>query len=246
MRYFTFIFLFMASCSGLPKVDPPSYREPKEDAPRLYLRDNAQIKSESDLAKYRDKLEGSKYYKKDNYYVWDLNGGILRGDKQSGDGGQSEDQEPLIRVRIPLLIKDGFVQKNKDALTFYKPDSGIEKITFTNIGEDAVATWDGAYRFRVEDCEFINDREGDKSIQLNEAKDAIIRNNVIFSGITGARVGSSDFTSISEIAKARENSFFGVDTAYNVSKITLDVDESSDKYEGVRLRYKTSNGAKVK
>lgn len=245
----TCVGMIMCSCATtdrLPDVAKPDHRTPKSNAEQLFLRDNTTINTESKLRDLARKLKGSTVKKESNRWVWDLNGGVLRGDKQSGDGGQSEDQEPLMRVKIPLLIKDGFVKNNKDAITFYGPDSGIDRITFLDVGEDAVATSRGAYRVTVKDSEFINNRKGDKSIQLNEAKDALIDGNLIYSGRTGARIGDSDTTSVKELAKARNNHFIGVDTAYHASKITVDVNEGSDKYEKVRQKFKTSNGAKIK
>jgi hypothetical protein len=241
--------LLTAGCSTMPpKYDVPSYRKPKSNASKLFLEDGTKISKESDLAKLRNRLDGSKYFwsKEKKAWVWDLNGGILSGKKQSGDGGQSEDQEPLFRAQIPLILQNGFVTDNKDAALFYGENSGVVKMTFTNIGEDAVATTKGADYFTVSNSEFINTRKGaDKSIQLNEANRAIVENNLVVGGITGARIHESSWNSSSEIAFASNNKFVGVNTAWNVAKGILEI-KKPNSYDKVKLPFKTSNGGKIK
>lgn len=241
MKPFAFILLagLLVSCSTLPPtVSVPDHRKPKSSATVSYFRDNTRITDYDMLEKL---VKGSKVDGK----VWDLRGNIIDGRKQSGDGGQGEDQEPLARVYIPLIIRNGFIQNNKNAILFYGKQSGVERITWLTIGEDAVATMKGAVGFIVEDCEFINKREGDKSIQLNEGDGAKIVDNLIYSGTTGVRIGDNNTTSVSDQAYAANNRFVGVDTAYHASKITLNI-LGGDKYEKVRTKFKTANGAVIK
>lgn len=227
-----------------PLPDKPDYRKPSSGAKKLLMKNDSRIKNKSDLDDLAKKLSGSTVKYSNGVYTWDLKGGVLDGKNQKGDGGQSEGQEPLFRAEIPLILKNGFVQNNKDAALFYKKDSGVDKVTFTNIGEDAIATRDGVDDFFVKNSQFINDENGDKSIQLNGAKNAKIENNLIYGGVTGVRVHESSSTSSSDKAYAKGNKFMGVDTAWHVSKGGL-VIEGKNSYQNVRLPFKSSNGAKI-
>jgi hypothetical protein len=199
------------------------------------------IRSLKDLESVTKAL-GAKVYTKNGIIFLDLQGGILDGTKQKGDGGQSENQTPLLRARIPLVVQNGFIRNNKNALTFYAPDSGVKNLNWINIGEDAVATSEGAFNFFVEKCEFSGAK--DKSIQLNEAKGAKVYNNKIYGGTTGVRLGEISFTERDNIVYCGGNEFFNVDTAWHVAKLTV-IETESNKYSSVRLKYKLVEGAKV-
>ncbi|MEO6459477.1 MAG: hypothetical protein ABIO95_03410 [Bdellovibrionota bacterium] len=232
----------LANGSRPPRVDMPAHRSPDATAAVFYPDDKFTIKTVADLEKAVVKLPGSLMTQNSSgIWVWDLGGGILDGTNQSGDEGQSETQEQIARIKMPLIIRNGFIRHNKNALQFYAVDSGVEKITWLTVGEDAVATHDGAERFSVVDCEFLNNRDGDKSIQLNEAKDAIIRNNLIYSGITCIRVGDDHTTEISDNVEITHNRFVGCDTDVNASKITVLMRDNT--LEGVRKERIISNGA---
>ncbi len=230
---------------------PPSntsytYRKPASNAAVFFVKNNFTLKRESDLKSAVKSLKGStySYNKSKKVYTWDLKGGILDGKNQKGDGGQSENQEPLIRVQMPLIIKNGFIRNNKDALSFFVPDSGAERLTWLNVGEDAVATHRGAYDFSIRDCEAINSKKGDKSFQFNEALGLVAENNLIVGGITGMRIGDSKTTQVSEMAYVSNNRFVNVDTAHNISKITVK-DLGGNIYSNVNKLWVLSNGAKL-
>lgn len=240
--YLTIVF---ALCESV-NAQSYTYRKPASGAAVLFAKNNFTLKSESDLKKAVKSLKGStySYNKSKKVYTWDLKGGILDGKNQKGDGGQSENQEPLIRVQMSLVIKNGFIRNNKNALTFYKPRSGAERLTWLNVGEDAVATSRGAYDFTIRNCEAINSSKGDKSFQFNEALGLLAEDNLIVGGITGMRIGDSKTTEVSEIAYVRNNRFYNVDTAHNISKITVK-ELAPSQYNNVRLKWKYSNGAKL-
>lgn len=219
------------------------YRKPAAGAAVFYVKNGFKISSEKTLAAAVKGLKGSTSYKKGGVYYWDLKGGILDGKNQRGDGGQREDQEPLARVAMALVIRNGFIRNNKNALTFSKPNAGVEKLTWLNVGEDALATARGAYYFTARDCEAINRSAGDKSFQFNEALGLVAENNLIVSGTTGMRIGDSTTTEVSERAFVANNRFVNVDTAYHLSKITVE-ERSKSQYSGVRLSWKYANGAK--
>lgn len=222
-----------------------TFRSPASSAPVLYMKNGAYIKKESDLKDLASKLKGSKYSynSKTKVYTWDLKGGILDGKNQTGKCDQSENQEPLFRAQMSLVIKNGFIRNAKNAASFYKPDSGVERVTWLNVCEDAVATSKGAYNFTIRDSQAKNSSKGDKSFQFNEARGLVVEDNLISGGITGMRIGDSNTTQVSQKAYMSGNRFMNVDTAHNLSKITV-VETGPSYYKNVRLQWKHSNGSK--
>jgi|GEM_PF-2170408 len=240
----TFTLLLCSLLIGCSTVSPkPEYRTPSPSA-KVYKPTSWHINDSRDL-KEAEKTLDTKAINKDGVYILDLKGGILDGTKQRGDGGQSETQEPLFVANIPLVVKNGFVRNNKNAAMFAKPNSGIEYVTFLNVGEDAVSTSIKAKNFKVSYCEFMNSNKGDKSIQLNQADGAVINNNIIYGGITGVRVHESSWANSDSLATCSKNTFIGTDTAWNVSKGILEV-KDSNTYNNVRIPFKTSKGATIK
>lgn len=224
---------------------PPSYRKPASSASVYKVPNKFVLKTCSDVFNAAKKLKGSTASCSGSSGVWDLKGGILDGVNQKGDGSQNENQEKLASVRMKLTIRNGFVRNNKDALTFYESNSGVERLTFTNLGEDGVATSGNPTGFFVKDCEFINDASGDKSIQASSGKGARIVGNLIFAGTTGIRIGDSNITKVSDMAEVGNNRFVDLDTAYHPSKITVK-ELTKSKFENVRQEWKFANGAQKK
>jgi len=237
--------LMLISCASRPPIPSvPSHRTPEPTA-RVYKPTGEWvIKDVTDLNVLKNKL-GATVYKQGPSYIVNMNGGIIDGIKQPGTGNQDENQTPLLRAKIPLIIKNGFIKNNKDAATFYAADSGVENITWLTVGEDGVSTAEGAKNFRVINCEFINNKKGDKSIQLNEADGARVERNMVYAGITGARIGKIDYSSTRDKAICSDNTFIGVDTAFNIAKVQLTV-ERNNSYRNVRIPYKVTKGASVK
>lgn len=219
------------------------HRKPLERAKVFKPRGEWNIRSEKDLELVIKTL-GAKLKLSKDVLILDLQGGILDGSNQKGDGGQSERQTPLLRARIPLVIQNGFVINNKNALTFYGKNSGVKKLTWLNVGEDAVATADGAINFFVNNCEFLN-KGGDKSIQLNEANGAKVFDNLIYGGITGVRLGKIAFSQTSDLVRCGGNTFIDVDTAWNCAKVRVLV-KAENIYENVKTPWKMHDGARKK
>jgi len=235
-----------AGGSKAPKVgEPPSHRKPASGAAVYKVPNNFTLKSCADVFAAAKKLKGSTAACSDGKGTWDLKGGILDGVNQKGDGGQNENQENLASVRLKLIIRNGFVRNTKNGLTLYAVGSGVERLTFTHVGEDALATTRGAYDITIKDCEFIGREGNDKQIQLNEAKGARIVGNLIFGTVTGMRIGDSNTTAVSEVAEVGNNRFVDVDTAYHVSKITVK-ELTASKYDNVKTEWKFANGGKRK
>ena len=236
--------LFLISCAGIQKLPPvPSHRIPDSRARIHKPVGEWEIRGISDL----DSLirnTGAVASMTQGILVCDLKGAILDGKKQNGDGGQSERQTPLFRARIPFVLKNGFIQNNKNAATFYASNSGVKNMTWLNVGEDAVATADNAKNFVVQNCQFLNDKSGDKSIQLNEADGAEVHNNLVYGGITGVRIGKYDYVTRNDKAFGGGNEFVGVDTAWNLGEMILEI-QKQNGYTYVDLPFKTTNGGRV-
>lgn len=239
--FFCFVGCVSTNQPNLKSTNKPVYRKPLKEV--VYKPSGEwEIRKVSDLDKLK-KL-GAKVSQKGKTIYLDLNGITLDGSKQKGDGGQSEDQTPLFRARVPLVVSNGFVKNNKNAMVFYGSDSKVDKITWLTVGEDAVATADNAKRLTVQNCEFIGGPKNDKLLQLNEADGARVFDNVFWGAITGVRVGKIDFSRSEDRAFCGQNRFFDVDTAWNVAKVNLVV-ETPNQYTNVRLPFKTTNGAKI-
>ena len=236
--------LFLISCAGIQKLPPvPSHRIPDSLARIHRPVGEWEIRGIRDL----DSLirnTGATVATTNGILVVDLKGAIIDGKKQDGDGGQGERQTPLFRARVPFILKNGFIKNNKNAATFYASNSGVKSMTWLNVGEDAVATADNAKNFVVQNCEFLNDKSGDKSIQLNEADGAEVHNNLVYGGITGVRIGKYDYVTKTDKANGGGNEFVGVDTAWNLGEMILDI-QKQNGYKYVDLPFKTTNGGKV-
>jgi hypothetical protein len=236
--------LFLISCAGIQKLPPvPSHRIPDSLARIHRPVGEWEIRGIGDL----DSLirnTGATVTTTNGILVVDLKGAIIDGKKQDGDGGQGERQTPLFRARVPFILKNGFIRNNKNAATFYASNSGVKNMTWLNVGEDAVATADNAKNFVVQNCEFLNDKDGDKSIQLNEADGAEVHDNLVYGGITGVRVGKYDYVTKTDKANGGGNEFVGVDTAWNLGEMILDI-QKQNGYKYVDLPFKTTNGGKV-
>ena len=233
---------FLFADSGGAEERRPTYHVPRAEAPRLFLRNGTDLRSRQDVVRLARQLPGSKV-SGDDPVVWDLRGGVLRGDLQRGDGGQDEHQEPLLRARLPLVVKNGFVMRNKNAMTFHAPRSGVERVTFTEIGEDAVATQQGAHGFTLKGCEFVNGQRGDKAAQLNEARDAVVAGNFFHGGRTALRIGDDKTTRPQDRAVVRDNHFHACDTAIHASRIR--VQEWNNRFDKVKTPTKTAHEAVV-
>lgn len=243
MKHIALLLLATAACStgGVPNVTTPKHREPKSDAKRYLAKNGWDIKSKSDIP------DIGKVSESGGVIIWDLQGAILDGKNQKGKLDDNESNEPMFRARVPLIVKNGFATNVKNAMSFFAKDSGVERMTFTQCGEDCVGTAKGrlssvrAYGFIIRDSEFIGRLGADKLAQANEAKDARIEGNLFYSNITAIRIGDSDTTEVSDMAVVKGNRFLGNDTGINASRIT--VKESENKYESVNTPWKASNGA---
>ena len=137
-------------------------------------------------------------------------GHILSGKKQRGDGGQSEGQEPLFAVEVPLWLKGSpssqwHIVDNKDGIRFRAPGWRLSHCHFRDIGEDAVTSMAGSGR--IDDCTFQGSAKNDKCLQLNVAADVIITRCKFFHFITGIQCGLSKYAQTGDITEIYDCEF---------------------------------------
>lgn len=224
------------------KPGKPSFRKPSSNAKTCYIeRSFYQIKNEADLRKLSTKIPGSTLSGKS----LDLRGAILDGKKLKGDGGQNENQDPLLRIELAgVTIKNGFCQNVKDGMRADAPDVSFIKLTFLDVGEDGVSCGKEGVGTKVIDCEFDNSKHStaDKSIQLNNGKNALVDGCTIYGGITAIRMGDT-WNSNSDIGVIKNTKFVRVDTAINLAKIKVKL--SNNTFSGVKTQVKHSHGSSV-
>lgn len=234
---------FFDFLSGMfKKPNAPTFRKPKSNAKVCYVtRDFHIIKTLKDLEELSKKVSGSKLSGK----TLDLNGAILDGKKLKGDGGQGENQDPLLRIQLEgVTIQNGFCRNVKDSMRADVANITFKKLTFLDVGEDAVSCGPKGENTSVIDCEFDNSKKktADKSIQLNNGKNALVDGCVIYGGITGIRLGDM-FNSTKDVSTVKNTKFIGVDTAMNLCKIRLK--QSDNTFDGVKTQVKHSNGSSI-
>ncbi len=231
--------LFSRLFGGKPKR--PNFPEPAKDARVLRLtRDNHVIKTAEDLEALAKKLPGSRV----NGRTWDLGGGILSGKDLRGSGNQSENQDPLLRIELGrVVIRNGFCRDVKDGLHIAAPEVQLRDMHWLDVGEDAVNNRQGAYNTKLVKCSFDTSKPGnDKTIQLNEGRDAEVVDCLIYGGITGIRLGDK-WSNSKDRAKVKNVQFVGCETAMNLAKIGVEVKGCT--YTGVRKQVVHSHGSQL-
>lgn len=214
----------------------------------LALRAEPQIRNRDHLREYARRLPRSTVATEGNRIVWDLGGGIIDGRKCKRYRSKQDERNAGLDIRLPeLTIRNGSVRQLWGGFIFRAAGGAVENMVWMNVGEDAVSTVvDRAPGFKAQGCTFHNDGDGDKSIQLNDARDAIVENCTIFGGTTGIRWQEHETKDRAD-CYARGNRFVGVETAHNVAgeETTLHLDDASETYDGVRKQVVTSYGAKI-
>jgi hypothetical protein len=224
------------------KPKKPEFRKPKSGASVCYVeRSFYEIKDVKDLQKLVSKIKGASLRGK----TINLNGAILDAKKLKGDGSQNENQEPVLKISLEgVTIENGFVRNVKDGMRANAPKITFKRLTFLDVGEDAINNGKESEGTRVIDCQFDNSkhRSADKSIQLNNGKNALVENCLIYGGITAIRMGDK-WNDSNDTGKIVDTKFVGVDTAMNFAKIRVILNNNS--FEGVKKQIVHSHGSRV-
>jgi len=178
--------------------------------------------------------------------VIDLKGGVIDGTKlPRPKDSQNENAIALVIAGSNFTLTNGWVRGIPGGIVVKRENCAFEKLKFIDIGEDALSTvGEDATGIRISSCEFWNDRDGDKSIQLNQAYGSTIRNCRIVGGVTGARIQKDSYKTPNVTCVISGTTFEGCETGFNVAgKATVRLTDS--KFKNVKKQYVTGSGSRV-
>lgn len=183
-----------------------------------------------------------------------LNGVIIDGSKLPRKANKQD--EKAARLRIDLdgwKIQNAVYDDIPGGCYVVSQFTEFEKSYFVEIGEDAISTPVSATQsthlcgIRIIDCNFYNRSEkdgGDKSIQLNNAHQAVIRGCFFTGGVTSIRVQDSRDKQIS-YCSIHGNVFSDVPTAVNADGV-LTLTMHSNVMRNVRKNLVKGSKVRVK
>lgn len=174
----------------------------------------------------------------------DLRDCQIKGNKFPKPKDDQDENSVPIHIRInKFTLKNGSISGIPGGIVFKGDKVTFSDLTFVDIGEDALSNMmDQSPNSSVINCKFYNSG-GDKSLQLNDARGAIIKNSFFTGGITAIRL-QKKATKIKGI-KTKEvsgNTFEDVDTAFNIAG-GVKVVASGNTYKNVKHRWINDSGA---
>jgi hypothetical protein len=149
----------------------------------------------------------------------DLRGAIITGKFLKHPRNSQDEASVGVRIHIKgLTLKNGFIEDIPGGLIAMAPDVTLQSLTFTRAGEDFVSNEkDRSPGFRVLGCRFFNNKNGDKSIQANDARGLVVSGNLIFGGTTALRIQKKNAKRQGGTAIVEANTFQEVSTAVNAA-----------------------------
>ena len=175
-----------------------------------------------------------------------LKGCVLDGSKlKHPSNSQNEDAPGVVIDLDGFTLQNGWSRDIPGGIIVKSAGNSFERLKFIEIGEDALSTTGkSATGIRISSCEFWNDGNGDKSVQLNQALGADIRNTKVVGGITGIRVQKDSYKTAGVTCYMKDVEFIGCETGINVAgKATVRL--SGGKFTSVKKKWVTGPGAKV-
>lgn len=176
----------------------------------------------------------------------DLRGMCISGANILRSRHRDDEKAPGIKIKnIPLHLTNGWITDIPGGLMVYSPHCRFSELKFLNSGEDFLSTvGENAIGIRISRCDFWNDKDGDKSIQLNQAKEAVLNDVKIVGGITGIRVQKDSYKTSDVMPYMKRMKFIGCQTGLNVAGgATVRMSESS--FQNVGEKWVTGKGARV-
>lgn len=232
---FNLIFLLLIGCKST-KVFIPETPNVKKI---VFLKNKTEV-SEDNIKNLESIVRGSSvnYSSSEKAYIWKApkGGVVLSGKKQKGDGSQKENQEPLMWIKAPIIIRGDknspwVIKDNKDGIRFYSDNWGLEEVIFLNSGEDCVTSY--AKNGRVYKSIFIGDSNADKCIQASVANGLEIINNKFYNFETAIQFGLRKYSSKRDLYLAEDNEFINCSTAIRAVKGQLK--EKNNKLNGAKV-----------
>ena len=225
-----------------PKL--PKAPEPPDSATRIHLKTTSlQWRSMSDVVLALRALDGRVSI---SGKTVNLKGCVLSGVGLPRPSDDQNENAPGINISIPgFVMTNGWVDDLPGGIIVKSGYCSFEKLRFINIGEDAISTTGETARgIRLSQCEFWNDKSGDKSVQLNQALDGSMSGCKIVGGITGIRVQKDSYRTPNVIFKIRDCEFIGCETGINAAG-NARVDVFGSKFKDVRETYLKNGKSKV-
>lgn len=158
---------------------------------------------------------------------------------------QDENSEGISISMEGLTLTNGWVDDVPGGIVVRTANCTFQKLKFLRIGKDALSTsGEAATGIRITGCEFWNDHEGDKSIQLNQAAGAILTDVLVVGGETGIRLQKTSYHTENAVCRLQHCTFQGCATGFNASG-GVTVKTNLLTFRDTGKKWVTSNGAKV-
>ena len=195
-----------------PKL--PSAPKPASGTDVIYLRENdldwTSLEKIRAVIGSRGALNGK---------TLNLKGCVLDGSKLKHPANSQDERSLGIVIDLDgLTLQNGWVRDYPGGIAVKSAGNSFERLKFIEIGEDALSTTGKrATGIRISGCEFWNDHNGDKSVQLNNSVGAMIQDTKIVGGETGLRSGKESYDIQNETCRLKDVEFIGCATGINAS-----------------------------
>lgn len=223
------------------KPSLPTAPKPPDSARRIMLRkDELNWRNTDDLrAALGDRVEISG--RRVN-----LRGAVLDGSKLPRPKNSQDENAAAITVSLDqFILHNGWVDNIPGGIVVKASFCAFEKLKFIRAGEDFLSTvGEDADGIRIAGCEFWNTGGGDKSIQLNQALNAVLNDVLVVGGVTGIRIQKDSYKTKGVNAVLRGMTFHGCETGINVAGGAT-VRLYSPTFKNVRKKWVTGSGSKI-
>lgn len=173
----------------------------------------------------------------------DLNNTELSGNLFKQPKDRNDENAPGIHIRIDdFYLCNGYVRDFPGGIVVKGKGTTFYDLLFRGTSEDYLSNQvDNTPGMRVIKSRFYNSM-GDKSLQLNDAEDAIVDECYFTGSTTGVRLQKKSGKDKNQKATVTGNTFEDVDTAWNISG-TVKVKASKNTYKNVKTKWVANSGS---